>query len=73
MQNQKFSDFKIGQPLLIYYNDSSFYILQKITKSQAKVICVDKRENPILEGIQVGIIITNIPANKTYGVILPIK
>lgn len=70
MYSQKFSQFEIGQPLLMSYNDGSFYILQKVSKSEAKVICIDKKENPIFRDLEVGITITKIPANSTYGKIL---
>ena len=70
MYSQKFSQFEIGQPLLMSYNDGSFYILQKVSKSEAKVICIDKKENPILRDLEVGTTITKIHANSTYGKIL---
>jgi cobalamin biosynthesis Co2+ chelatase CbiK len=70
MYSQKFSQFEIGQPLLMSYNDGSFYILQKVSKSKAKVICIDKKENPIFRDLEVGITITKISANSIYGKIL---
>jgi hypothetical protein len=70
MYSQKFSQFEIGHPLLMSYSDGSFYILQKVSKSEAKVICIDKKENPIFRDLEVGITITKIPANSTYGKIL---
>lgn len=73
MYSQKFSQFEIGQPLLMSYNDGSFYILQKVSKSEAKVIFIDKKENPIFRDLEAGITITKIPANSTYGKILKLK
>ena len=70
MYSQKFSRFEIGNPMLMSYNDGSFYILQKISKSQAKVICIDKKQNPIFKNLEVGVTITNISSNSYYGKII---
>jgi len=70
MYSQKFSQFEIGQPLLMSYNDGSFYILQKKSKSSCVIVCLDKKENPILKDFEVGMVLNKIPANSFFGKIL---
>lgn len=70
MKSKKFSEFAIGEPLLTSYTDGSFYILQKISLSQARVICIDKKQNPVFRNLEVGSIISKISANSYYGIIL---
>lgn len=70
MYSQKFSQFEIGHPLLMTYTDGSFIILQKISKSTAKIMILEKKQNPIFRDLKVGMKITKIHSNSTYGVIL---
>lgn len=66
---QKFSQFEIGQPFYLSYNDGSYCIYKKTSKSTAEIVCVEAKNN-LISCLNVGTIITNINPNEIFGKIL---
>jgi len=47
-----------------------FIFYKKKSKSSCVIVCLDKKENPILKDFEVGMVLNKIPANSFFGKIL---